>query len=96
MTWGEALRMAEILAGVSVVIAVCPPLRRVVTALAKAAKTHAPRWLAPILGPLLIVCVILPGQVDELAVIAVALAPVLRTRAGRAEVWASIRAAWKG
>ena len=86
---------AEISAGIGAVILVCPPPRRVAVALAKFAKAHAPKWLALILAPLFALAAITPGQADDLVIIAVALAPGLRTRENRAELWAAVKAAWR-
>lgn len=95
MTGHTLILGGGISAGIGVVILVCPPLRRIVAALARFAKAHAPRWLALILGPLFVVAAITPGQADDLVIIAVALAPGLRTRENRAELAASVKAAWR-
>jgi hypothetical protein len=65
---------------------------RVAGAVWRFAKGHVPKWLLPILA----VCLVIPGPFDELAVLAVVLVPVLRSRDARAELAASVREAWKG
>jgi len=42
------------------------------------------------------VCLLVPGPLDELAVLAVVLVPVLRSRQARGELGASVKAAWRG
>ena len=64
---------------------------RVTVALWRFARAHTPKWLLPVLA----VCVFVPGPFDELAVLAVVLVPVLRSRAARTELAAAVRAAWK-
>jgi len=64
---------------------------RTARALWRFAKGHTPKWLLPVLG----VCLFIPGPFDELAVLALVLWPVLRSRAGRAELAGMIRDAWK-
>lgn len=53
---------------------------------------YSPKWLLPVLG----VCLLIPGPVDELIVLAVVLVPVLRSAQERAELAAMVAAAWKG
>jgi hypothetical protein len=86
----------SILAGLTLVTVACPPLRRVAGALTRFAMAHLPKWLAFILAPVLFVCAFIPGPVDELAVLAIALGPVLKSAAHRAELAVSVRQAWKG
>ena len=64
---------------------------RVLMALWRFAKRHVPKWLVPILA----VCLAIPGPFDELAVLAVVLVPVLRSRQARQELGASVKAAWR-
>ncbi len=68
----------------------CRPVR-VAGAVWRFAKAHMPKWLLPVLG----VCLLIPGPLDELAVLAVVLVPVLRSGAARAELAASVREAWR-
>jgi hypothetical protein len=63
---------------------------RVLAALWRFAKAHMPRWLLPVLA----VCLFIPGPVDEFAVLAVVLVPVLRSRAARGELATAVRTAW--
>jgi hypothetical protein len=63
---------------------------RAAGAVGRFAKAHSPRWLLPVLA----VCLAIPGPLDELIVLAIVLVPVLRSRAARAELAASVRAAW--
>ena len=63
---------------------------RVASAVTRFAVRHSPKWLVPVLA----VCLAIPGPVDELVVLAFILAPVLRSRENRAELAASVRAAW--
>lgn len=86
----------SVIAGLTLVTVACPPLRRVFRALYRFAMAHIPRWLALSLAPVLAVCAFIPGPVDELAVLAIALGPVLKSAAHRAELAASVRDAWKG
>jgi hypothetical protein len=64
---------------------------RVTRALWRFARAHTPKWL----GPVLAVCLLVPGPLDELAVLAVVLVPVLRSRQARGELGASVKAAWR-
>ena len=64
---------------------------RVIVALWRFARAHAPKWLLPVLA----VAVFVPGPFDELAIVAVVLVPVLRSREARAELGSSVRDAWK-
>jgi hypothetical protein len=63
---------------------------RVMCALWRFAKRHAPKWLLPVL----VACAFIPGPLDELLVLAVVAFPVLRSAANRAELVAAVRAAW--
>jgi hypothetical protein len=92
VNWHELILPGEVLAGLAVVVVVCPPLRRVARALWQFSKARTPKWLLPILG----VCLFVPGPFDELAVLAVVLVPVLRRQADRRELVAAVSAAWKG
>ena len=65
---------------------------RVARALWRFARAHVPKWLLPILA----VCLAIPGPLDELAVLAVVLVPVLKSRDNRREFAASVREAWRG
>ena len=67
-------------------------LLRVTVALWRFARSHAPKWLLPVL----VACAFVPGPVDELAVLAVVLVPVLRSREARQELGRSVAAAWRG
>ena len=64
---------------------------RVLMALWRFAKRRVPKWLLPILA----VCLAIPGPLDELAVLAVVLVSVLRSRQARQELGASVKAAWR-
>ena len=64
---------------------------RVTRALWRFARAHTPKWLVPVLA----VCLVIPGPFDELAVLAVVLVPVLRSRQVRQELGASVKAAWR-
>ena len=63
---------------------------RVARAVWSFARAHCPRWLLPVLA----VCLAIPGQADELALLAVVLFPVLRSREARRELGAAIGEAW--
>ena len=65
---------------------------RVMLAVWRFAKARVPRWLLPVLA----VCLAVPGPFDELAVLAVVLVPVLRSRVARRELADSVRGAWQG
>ena len=96
MTWGELIRAGEVLTVLTLVSMVFPPVRRVFRALCRFTLAHVPRWLAFILAPILTLCAFIPGNFDELGVLGLVLGPVLMRAANRAELWASVRAAWKG
>ena len=64
---------------------------RVTCALWRFARARTPKWLLPVLA----VCLAIPGPFDELAVLAVVLVPVLRSRDARGELGASVKAAWR-
>ena len=64
---------------------------RVTKAVWAFAKGHVPKWLLPVLG----VCLLIPGPLDELLVLAVIAVPVLRSREARSELAASVRGAWR-
>lgn len=53
---------------------------------------HAPKWLLPVLAA----CLLIPGPLDELLVIAAILVPVLRSAGNRRELAAMVSAAWEG
>ena len=82
--------------GASVAAMLFPPVRRVFGALCRFTLAHIPRWLALILAPVLFVAALIPGQLDELALLALVLGPVLARAVNRAELAASVREAWKG
>lgn len=64
---------------------------RVAGAVWRFARAHSPKWLVPVLAVCL---VIIPGPFDELAVLAVVLVPVVRSRDARAELAGMVREAW--
>lgn len=64
---------------------------RVVRAVWRFAKARVPKWLLPVLA----VCLAVPGPLDELAVLAVVLVPVLRSREARAELASAVCEAWR-
>ena len=53
---------------------------------------HAPKWLLPVLAA----CLLIPGPLDELLVLAAILVPVLRSADARRELTTSVAAAWRG
>jgi hypothetical protein len=53
---------------------------------------HSPRWLLPVLAA----CLLIPGPLDELLVLAAVLVPVLRSAEARRELSGSVRTAWRG
>ena len=65
---------------------------RVAGALWRFARAHTPKWLLPVLA----VCLAIPGPLDELLVLVLVLAPVLRSRDARRELATSVAAAWRG
>ena len=67
-------------------------LGRVAAALWRYAKAHCPKWLLPVLG----VCLLIPGPLDEMLVLAVVMFPVLRSRQARRELTTAVRQAWDG
>lgn len=95
MTWGDLIRAGEVLTGLTLVSLAFPRMRRVFRTLCRFTLAHIPRWLAFVLAPVLTVCAFVPGQADELAILAVVLVPVLRSREARRELRTSITEAWK-
>lgn len=69
-----------------------PRTRRATVAITRFAKRYAPKWLVPALT----VCAFIPGPIDELAVIAAVLFPVLRNAHNRTVFARYVRSAWKG
>jgi hypothetical protein len=63
---------------------------RVAKALWRFAKAHVPKWMLPVLA----VCLVIPGPVDECLVLVPIAWVVLRHRDARAELGASVREAW--
>jgi hypothetical protein len=64
---------------------------RVGCAVWRFARARCPGWLLPVLA----VALLIPGPVDELAVVAVVLVPVLRSREERAALGAAVAGAWE-
>jgi hypothetical protein len=64
---------------------------RVACAVWRFAKARCPKWLLPVLG----VALLIPGPLDELAILLVVAWPVLRSREARCELAASVRGAWR-
>ncbi len=56
------------------------------------AKKRCPKWLVPVMA----VCLVIPGPLDEMLVLAVVAYPVLRSREARSELAGMIRLAWTG
>jgi len=65
---------------------------RVTGAVWRFARAVCPKWLLPVL----VACAFIPGPLDELAVLAVVLVPVLRSRHKRAQLASDVSAAWRG
>lgn len=89
------IETGKLLGALCVVMSVAmvhPSTRRVTFALTHFAKRYAPKWLAPAL----VVCAFIPGPIDEIAVIAAVLFPVLRNAHNRTVFSRYIRASWKG
>lgn len=63
---------------------------RTAAAVWRFARAHTPKWLMPVLA----VCLFVPGPFDELAVLAVVLVPVLRSRDTRHELGTAVSKAW--
>jgi ABC-type nitrate/sulfonate/bicarbonate transport system permease component len=66
-------------------------VRRVCVALTRFARRYCPRWLLPILA----ICLAIPGPLDEAAVVAIALVPILRSRRNRVTFGRYMRTAWR-
>lgn len=64
---------------------------RVLAAVWRFAKAHCPRWALPVLAA----CLLIPGPLDELLVLAVVAYPVLRSSQARGELAAMVREAWQ-
>ena len=95
MNAGDFIHVGEALTGLTLVSMMFPRVRRVFRAVCKFTLAHIPRWLAFILAPVLAVAAFIPGQFDELGILAVVLAPVLASRANRAELRSAVREAWR-
>ena len=67
-----------------------PRTRHVTVAVTRFALRHSPRWLLPLLA----VAAWIPGPVDEIVIIAVALWPVLRSARQRRLFLRTVRYAW--
>jgi len=78
------------LAALATLTVAVKPFRRVAYAVYRFTRRHAPKWLAPVIA----VCLIIPGQADEIAVIAIALVPILRHARNRATFRRYVRTAW--
>lgn len=65
---------------------------RVIRAVWAFARKRCPKWLVPVMA----VCLVIPGPVDELLVLAVVAYPVLRSAQARRELAGMIRQAWSG
>ena len=64
---------------------------RVACAVWRFAKARCPKWLLPVLAA----CLLIPGPLDEVAVLAVVAWPVLRSREARGELAAAVSEAWR-
>jgi hypothetical protein len=68
-----------------------PRTRRVIITSARFTKRHSPRWA----GALFVVAGIIPGQADEIALVAILLIPILRNRLQRQTFARLVRYAWE-
>ena len=55
------------------------------------ARSHCPKWMLPVLAA----CLLIPGPLDELLVLAVVAYPVLRSAEARRELAAAVSEAWR-
>jgi hypothetical protein len=89
------LDTAKLMGALCALCALCmvhPRTRRATIAVTRFAQRYAPAWLVPVLT----VCAFIPGPIDELAVIAAVLFPVLRNSRNRRVFARYVRSAWKG
>lgn len=89
------LETARILAVTLALFAVAmayPRTRRSSVALLRFTKRYSPRWAIPVLT----VAAFVPGQADELVVIAIVLIPILANARKRAIFSRYLRLAWRG
>lgn len=64
--------------------------RRVTMATIKFTSRHAPRWA----GPAMVAAALIPGQADEIALVAILLVPILRNARNRRTLARTVRWAW--
>lgn len=69
-----------------------PRTRRSAVALLRFTKRYSPRWAIPVLT----VAAFVPGQADEIVVIAIVLIPILANARKRAVFGRYLRLAWRG
>lgn len=69
-----------------------PRTRRSAVALLRFTKRYSPRWAIPVLT----VAAFVPGQADEIVVIAIVLIPILANARKRAVFGRYLRIAWRG
>jgi hypothetical protein len=89
------LETARILAVTLAVFAVAmayPRTRRSSVALLRFTRRYSPRWAIPVLT----VAAFVPGQADEIVVIAIVLIPILANARKRAVFGRYLRLAWRG
>ena len=65
--------------------------RRVLAATLRFTRLHAPRWLVPVIA----VCLAIPGPIDEMIVVTIGLAVILRTHRNRHTFARYLRVAWQ-
>lgn len=85
---GEILGIITVLCGISLCHS---KTRRLAFALFIFTKRHAPYWLAP----LLIAGAVIPGPIDELLILVIALYPVLRSSRNRRLLKRYITYTWR-
>ena len=86
----DLIPMGYALAGLAVLCVAYSRFRRVAYAVYRFTRAHCPRWVMPVMA----VALIIPGQADEIAVIVIALVPILRHARNRATFRRYIRTAW--
>lgn len=86
---GKFLAVLAVLAGI---LMTYPRTRRVVFAVAKFSKANMSPWMLAVSGA----CFAIPGFVDELVILPVLLAIMLRTHGKRVAFAAAVAAAWQG
>lgn len=88
----EAAKGLALATAVLGTLMVHPKTRRATVTIVKFTNRHAPRWAKPAM----VACALIPGQADEIVLVAILLFPILRNSRHRRTFIRSVRYAWKG